>query len=584
VSTPQGKTDAVFYGRNSTRKQEEANTIETQIDHTWHDPVVLARFNLPADAPVHAHLAAKKNGARKPLGDVPGWYLDEGVTGYKRPLWERPQGKRLLDDARAGKLKGKTVLIYKYDRAGRKATDTEQAVTELIECGVSIYDVKGRLDIDNNTPTGKMFRQMLGIMAEYERNTTADRMFDGLERKARSEELLPTALRLGYDWTATDSRGHKAPGADMVINAKEAELVHLIFELYELEAQTRVGLILNEHGHRLPCKVPGLQDRYERTERLFSSQDVRRIVADPIYTGMVGWGCTTKRPGYTPTPYRYHRTDLQIISFEQFNRVGRTIQEKAKVPRRSGSSPWIYSGLLRCPRCGGPTVGTPLSRSSGGYVCRNYNQYGKSGCAGWWCAESTVNRAVIPFLTDLLENRINIRQQVARQATEQAWEKNEGRAGRLKGQMEAAKEQLKRIQTLAAEGIMTPEEARPFVLGARETIERAERELVEVGQSVAAREALEETVRAISSDIRGLLERSSAPTLKAIAIQVFKYFTISRRGHGLHVVAEVIEPYELREEVQELLAQNSTNLSGACAPDTKLGFWLARLFGLAVAA
>src|SRR5215218_6841983 len=43
-------------------------------------------------------------------------YADDGVSGTI-PLHERPEGRRLLEDAKEGKFS--TVLVYRLDRLGR---------------------------------------------------------------------------------------------------------------------------------------------------------------------------------------------------------------------------------------------------------------------------------------------------------------------------------------------------------------------------------------------------------------------------------------------------------------------------------
>jgi DNA invertase Pin-like site-specific DNA recombinase len=286
---------AVIYARVSTSRQEEAGTIETQLDYILHDPVVAARFELLTDK-----------------------YLDNGVSGHSKPLWERPQGKRLLADAKAVGREFDAIVVYKFNRLGRKMIDTEQAIKEITDCGVLIYDVKNHLGIDNKTATGILIRQMMGIVAEFERNNDVETIRDGMERLAREKRWLPTHARLGYDWSRVESeggkKGHKVKGAALVVNQKESQLVQLIFDMFERVAQNHLTKWLNENGYRLPCKVPGLQEKYGRSERLFTARDIGTIVSDSLYTGMVEWGKTTKMAGRTPTPYSHYVSELQIIS------------------------------------------------------------------------------------------------------------------------------------------------------------------------------------------------------------------------------------------------------------------------------
>ncbi|MEE9201901.1 MAG: recombinase family protein [Dehalococcoidia bacterium] len=158
---------AAIYARVSTRMQEEGGTIETQLDRISKDPLVPVKYGPYAEMEQ---------------------YLDNGVSGRKKPLWERPEGKRLLADAKAGKFN--VIIVYKFNRLGRHMIDTEEAIAQLFSYGITIYDVKNQMALDNNTATGKMIRQLMGMMAEFEATNGAEAMRDGLERVASSGKTL----------------------------------------------------------------------------------------------------------------------------------------------------------------------------------------------------------------------------------------------------------------------------------------------------------------------------------------------------------------------------------------------------------
>ena len=549
---------AVIYARVSSRRQAEAGTIETQLDAIYKDHMVAVRFGPPREMEQ---------------------YLDNGVSGRLRPLWERPNGKQLLADAKDGKFD--VVIVYKFSRIGRKAADTEIAIDELLSYGVSIYDVKNQLLMDNTSAAGKMVRQMMGIAAEFEVNNDIETMRDGLIRLASAGKPLPSSLHVGYDWTQVDEWGRKAKGAILVINQEEAELVKLIFDLYEEIPLAAVTKRLNDIGKRLPCKTPRLQEKYGRTERLFVYRDILKIISDSLYTGMWEWGRTTKMPGQTPIPYRHHFPELQIISFEQFNRVQRLKEQRRQVPNKSQGSAYIYSSLLKCPKCSGATVaGRRWQKQYGNrelkvYQCRAYHTSGKAACDGWSLYEHTVNKAVVPFLADLLENKLGLRQYVEAEARQMVWEGHEGKAQRLQAEKETAQGQLKNVQRMTVEGLMTSEEAKPFIYQARETIERAEKQLVALRQRVELHQGLLEAISQVCNDVKGTLERLEPMALQAVVRQVFKNITITKQGRGHKELVE-ISAYQFHEEIKDLLAQSSTlNIdtpsSGSCRSGSPAG-------------
>jgi hypothetical protein len=67
--------------------------------------------------------------------EVAGTYKDDGVSGTI-PLHERPEGRRLLEDAKEGKFDA--VLLYKLDRLGRTLLVIIDAHDRLQEAGVAL--------------------------------------------------------------------------------------------------------------------------------------------------------------------------------------------------------------------------------------------------------------------------------------------------------------------------------------------------------------------------------------------------------------------------------------------------------------
>jgi hypothetical protein len=382
---------------------------------------------------------------------------------------------------------------------------------------------------------------------------------DGLERQARAGNMMPSTPRLGYAWSQTDERGRKAKGASLVVVPEEKELVELIFSKSETVPPTTLSKWLNMNGYRLPRKVPHQRELTGEADRLFNYKDIIAIVSDPIYTGTVEWGRTTKVPGNTPVVYSHHYPELQIISFEQWNRLKRIREQRKKLPPKAVGSTYIYAGLLRCPKCGGKTMGQykwlrQYGQKEKEYTCRQFHVYGKAACPGTQVMEKSVTRAVIPFLADLLENKLGLRGYVEEEARRMVIEGQEGRIQRLRGQIEAARTQLGKVQQMTVQGLMTTEEAKPFIYEARETIERNQAQLAAMEQSIVVQKDLVEAISRICSDVRGSLERLEPEALKTIVQQVFTKFTVGKRWARWRTLEVWIEAYELRPEIQDLLA------------------------------
>jgi site-specific DNA recombinase len=126
-------------------------------------------------------------------------YADDGVSGTI-PLHERPEGRRLLEDAKEGKFS--TVLVYRLDRLGRSLLVTVDAHDRLQDCGVALKSATEPIDTSN--PSGRLIFQMLASFAEYERGTIRERTQAGLHRALRNGKFtgrLPYGYKLSPDET-----------------------------------------------------------------------------------------------------------------------------------------------------------------------------------------------------------------------------------------------------------------------------------------------------------------------------------------------------------------------------------------------
>ena len=103
-------------------------------------------------------------------------YIDEGVSGAKE---SRPELDRMIADAKAGKLD--LVAVWKLDRLGRSLQHLLRLLAELSDWGVGFASLRDA-GIDTTTPTGRLMLQILGALAEYERELIRERVIAGVRR------------------------------------------------------------------------------------------------------------------------------------------------------------------------------------------------------------------------------------------------------------------------------------------------------------------------------------------------------------------------------------------------------------------
>ncbi len=97
---------------------------------------------------------------------------NEKMTGTKR---DRPELTKMLDRM----TKGDTVVIESLSRLGRSTKDLIELMELFQSRGVNLVSLKE--SIDTNTSAGKLIFTLMSAIAQFERDTIADRTREGLK-------------------------------------------------------------------------------------------------------------------------------------------------------------------------------------------------------------------------------------------------------------------------------------------------------------------------------------------------------------------------------------------------------------------
>lgn len=160
--------------------------------------VLYARTSM-LDQNTETQLMALRDYCNRMGYQITGEYVDNGFSGKDD---KRPQFERLLGDVRANKID--CVLVYKLDRIGRSLKHLLNLFEEFKSKGVEFISLTQ--NINTNTPEGKMFWQMLGVFAEYERELIVARTNAGLQRARKQGKVLGRPVGKG------DSRPRRKSG------------------------------------------------------------------------------------------------------------------------------------------------------------------------------------------------------------------------------------------------------------------------------------------------------------------------------------------------------------------------------------
>ena len=112
-----------------------------------------------------------------------GEYVDRGISGSKD---RRPELDRLMKDARRRKFDA--VWCWRFDRFARSLRHLVTALDEFRALGVDFLSHQEA--VDTSTPAGRMLFQVIGAMAEFEREIIRERVIAGLKQaKAKGKKL-----------------------------------------------------------------------------------------------------------------------------------------------------------------------------------------------------------------------------------------------------------------------------------------------------------------------------------------------------------------------------------------------------------
>jgi site-specific DNA recombinase len=279
--------------------------------------------------------------------EVAGIYMDEAISGTV-PMRERPEGRRLLADAKAGHLD--VVLVYKLDRIGRSLVVVIDAHDRLQEAGVALRSATE--PIDTSTPAGRLIFQMLASFAEFERATITERSRDGLQRAFEEGKQLG-CIPFGYD--VSDD------GAFVVVE-DEARIVR------EIIANIAGGATLYSEAKRLndvgePSPGRKYRGRPRKHGPSWCHSTVRGIVTQGAYAGTHVVNAH-KGPVERAVP--------AIVGSELHRRALERLEENKRYSGGKNGRRYLLRGLVTCAHCGTACTGD-ISVSNMGYRYHYYS-------------------------------------------------------------------------------------------------------------------------------------------------------------------------------------------------------------------
>jgi len=289
-------------------------------------------------------------------------YKEIDVSGFKTPLAKRVELLKILN--RAEKKKDfDALVVYLYDRLGRREDETPSVVQNLAKNKVKCFDAHNKSEIKVDTHVDKLMSYMNSWTSEFESIKTSIRVKDGMAAKNMTQSYTGGTPPYGYKVVLTDQINNKGKIiTKLITNEYESEVIKKIFELAVTlnYGAIKIAEYLNSNGYvNRPKRI---LDKENSTFNLktvfFRSNSINRILHNSVYIGRKVYNKTiserdtiiiTNHNDWKQQPYN---EELRIIDDELFHSANELLLKRRRVKgnhvNTMTNSGVLFSGLAYC--------------------------------------------------------------------------------------------------------------------------------------------------------------------------------------------------------------------------------------------
>lgn len=337
-------------------------------------------------------------------------YADDGFSGTD---FERPAVKRLLDDAKDGKID--TILVKDLSRFGRNYIQVGQYIDYIFPAyGIRFIAISDNIDTAERGSTSMDMMPIMNVFNEWHAANTSKKIRAVLEAKWQAGKYTSWAYPYGYKASTDENR-------TAVIDEIAAKIVRRIYDMRLQGNSTRtIARTLSDEGIPNPTTYYTRLDGKKSDRQgspYWSPKTVSDILKDSTYIGTLTQHRTTR------FSYKNHQV-LNVPQNEQIVRknaheaiVDRDVWEKVQAINerntrgRADKANRVHSlsGLLVCADCGKKLKGKSAgSNKSYTYSCRTYVDLGKKYCTSHAISERLIESIVLQDIRAMLgEVKIN---------------------------------------------------------------------------------------------------------------------------------------------------------------------------------
>ena len=333
------------------------------------------------DADNHADIPMQRKACRE-FAEKMGWTIvseeqETGVSGYKVSADDRDKLQLVKKRAEQGKFD--ILLVFMFDRLGRKSDETPFVVEWFVRKGIRVWSVQeGEQRFESHTD--RLTNYIRFWQADGESQKTSIRTKTALGQMVEEGRFRGGETPYGYRLEKSGILNKRKREVNkLVIDDAEAEVIRMMFDLCVSSGygKFRLAHFLNDHGIR------------NRKGETWHDATVGAILHNPLYMGILRSGETYSEPF----------EELQIIKPELFQMAQSLMSERTNANKEYRTMPLnttgqsLLSGNVYCGHCGGRLTlttngkvyrqadGTPVKKKRIRYVCYNKTRH-RAECDG----------------------------------------------------------------------------------------------------------------------------------------------------------------------------------------------------------
>jgi len=390
------------------------------------------------------------------LADI---YVDDGFSAKDL---KRPAMQRLLKDVNNELLD--IVLVYKLDRLTRSAADCDNLLKTFDTNKVMFQSATE--SFETRTATGRLFVRLIADLAQWERETIAERVKLGMDQKVREGKKPGGKYPYGYDKVGQQVQ-------------EEVEILKRIRQMY-------IDLEMSFKKIAVQLTIEGVMRRkYEWTQ-----STVGLTLENPFYAGIIRYG--TKLPN---GKYVQRKKDERVECIESIGEhepvwTRQEYEQHIRLMRSRSTDSYSrkmeywFTGLLKCGKCGSHMFGrltTSRSLKNGEIVRHPYywcsRRKENNTCSMPMFRQSHIEHLIINHIKSLVLDKELLKSE---KQENQLIKKKDQQMNQLKRELEKIQTRIKKWQYMFVEGLISPEELRKNINQEKTKENQAQSELIEL--------------------------------------------------------------------------------------------------------